>query len=255
MNENKQKEKHTLRNVLITLLVLCVLGGGGYFGYVKYLEYQEEQTAATEYQEKVDEALKGVSEEDAAKLTDKQLKILAEATNMKGQEKALNNYGIMADMNERYNTVDNWCDLYKQELIEEDTQINANEEKPVSEDGLNRPLFIEIGNYETGIVIYDRLYGGDSLSLDGFYPYGEENPDYYTYMSLNESEVEKIRELVNNYKINPDTTVFKSYDLYWSGSENMVQEVMVNDKVPDGEPRFVVYMYGGTGEDERLVLY
>ena len=121
MNENKKK--HTLRNILITLLILCVLGGGGYFGYVKYQEYQEEQAeiARQEAEEKakeeklqaeINEALKGVSEEDAAKIPDKSKKSLAWGTSV-GQEKVLNNYGILADVNERYGTVNNFVSYWR----------------------------------------------------------------------------------------------------------------------------------------------
>ena len=254
MNENKQKEKHTLRNVLITLLVLCVLGGGGYFGYVKYQEYQEEQVATAEYQEKVDEALKGVSEEDAAKLTDKQLKILAEATNMKGQEKALNNYGIMADMNERYKTVGNFCPLYKDTLVEEDTQVNASEAKIVCKDGEERPFAVQVSNTIYGTVLYDRKYGGDTLAFEDYINYVYEDGTVLTYYDWCEIDGDELRELVNNYKVDPDTVEFKSYDIYWfSDGNNAVQMLMVNDKVPDGEPRFVVQIYNGN--EPRYVLY
>ena len=253
MNENKQKEKHTLRNVLITLLVLCVLGGGGYFGYTKYLEYQEEQATAAEYQEKVDEALKGVSEEDASKLTDKQLKILAEATNMKGQEKALNNYGIMADMNERYDTVGNYNTFYKNEVVEEDTQINASEAKIVCTDGETRPLYIDIGSGITGFILYDRLYGGDTLAFEDVIDCVNEDGSVITYYEACGTDEEKVRELIANYPTD-ENTVFKSYDLYWSSDgNNATQQIMVNDKVPDGEPRFVVQIYSGALI--RYVLY
>ena len=236
MEETKQKKKHPIRNTIIVLLVLGILGGGGYFGYIKYQEYQEEQAAATEYQEKVDEALKGVSEEDAAKLTDKQLKNLTNATSKAGQEQALNNYGIMADVNERYNTVGNYYGNYTHTIAEEDTQVNANEIKVVCTDGETRPLFAEVGSYFEGIVLYDRLYGGDTLAFENYYPYGEDMPDYYGYCGI---DADKVKELIANYPTD-ENTVFKSYDLYWSKDNyggNSVQIVGVNDENPDGEPK------------------
>ena len=252
MNENKTKEKHTLRNVLITLLVLCVLGGGGYFGYTKYLEYKtnQEEIAAeqVEYEEKVQEALAGVSEEDQAKLTEKNIKALVGGTSA-GQERALNNYGIAADINERMDTVGNYSTTYVDVVnttIEENTLVNCNEEKGTGANGETILIQVNIGD-EDGVVIFDRLY--------------EDNPSEMAYEFCEKSGLSKetVDEILSNYSANPEAN-YKSYELYYcdcmansdTGERVKLKSIMVSD-TSVGESRFIVCLYAHN--QARLVLY
>ena len=259
MNENK-KEKHTLRNVLITLLVLCVLGGGGYFGYIKYQEYQEEQEkiAAKEErqaarQEKVDLMLEGLSEEDQAKLTEEEIWDIAGYSDLT-QSQELIKHGVVLNLSDKYGENLNSVDLG--DFIGSSATALAEGYYSVLEENYTNDctgMYIALGNGEIqGEIVFDRMYGIESESEYAISVKNEGNTLYPELTGLDCS-------LINPYKlgIHADTdTVYKSYNLsiYTRINSNESTEYITLDENQNGESRFYVNVFDGHGHDS-IVLY
>ena len=249
MNENKKK--HTLRNVLITLLVLCVLGGGGYFGYVKYQEYQEEQAKiakkqekeAAEKQEKIDAMLKGLTEEDIAKLDEKRIASLAGCTTIT-QQIELNKLGIMISI----------TDEYEGKLNSYDITTSVSPEMPLEliETNTTRDctgMQIKVGD-QVGFIVFDRMYGINSKSEYGREIFGQD-------VQLNGLDD------INPWKlgIESDTeTTYKNYNYYleddtYYGDNDYRDTIILNEEANNsGEPRFYLVIGDDLGH-ESIVLY
>ena len=94
-------------------------------------------------------------------------------------------------------------------LIEEDSQENLSETYFINLAGYRVPILVEIGDENDDLVLYDLKYGGDEWLFEHYYEFGEDWPDYYTYLELDKDLVSTIKE---NCHVNSDAQ-YKSYDM------------------------------------------